>query len=216
MEEASADEFETVGDQPEEISSPTFAEFLEGTGSSQMVKVSDLWERKQHYSQFEAALNTPDLLLHCASDTCNGPRIFRYGTGNVWFSNESQMSAYITYLCSNCQSERKRYSLFIVRGDGVGEGQVYKYGELPPFGPQTPARLLRLFGQDRETFLKGRQCEVHGLGIGAFTYYRRVVERSARIRFSTRSFGSLKRSVFSRESWSHLQPQKKKFSSQRQ
>jgi hypothetical protein len=41
---------------------------------------------------------------------------------------------------------------------------------------QTPARLIRLFGKDRETFLKGRQCENHGLGIGAFVYYRRVVE----------------------------------------
>lgn len=43
-------------------------------------------------------------------------------------------------------------------------------------GPPTPTRLLRLFGSDREIFLKGRRCENQGLGIGAFTYYRRVVE----------------------------------------
>jgi hypothetical protein len=52
----------------------------------------------------------------------------------------------------------------------------YKFGELPAYGPPTPARLIRLFGRDRESFLKGRQCENHGLGIGAFVYYRRVVE----------------------------------------
>jgi hypothetical protein len=35
---------------------------------------------------------------------------------------------------------------------------------------------------DRETFLKGRRCENQGLGIGAFVYYRRVVEnQKARI-----------------------------------
>jgi UDP-glucose 4-epimerase len=33
-----------------------------------------------------------------------------------------------------------------------------------------------MVGADRETFLKGRRCENQGLGIGAFTYYRRVVE----------------------------------------
>jgi hypothetical protein len=33
-----------------------------------------------------------------------------------------------------------------------------------------------LFGEDREIFLKGRRCENQGLGIGAFTYYRRIVE----------------------------------------
>ena len=39
-----------------------------------------------------------------------------------------------------------------------------------------PAKLLRLFGKDAETFLKGRTCETQGLGVGAFAYYRRVVE----------------------------------------
>jgi hypothetical protein len=55
-------------------------------------------------------------------------------------------------------------------------GQCYKFGEYPTYGPPTPTRLLRLFGKDREIFLKGRRCENQGLGIGAFVYYRRVVE----------------------------------------
>jgi hypothetical protein len=33
-----------------------------------------------------------------------------------------------------------------------------------------------LLGAGRELFLKGRRCEIQGLGIGAFIYYRRVVE----------------------------------------
>jgi len=54
--------------------------------------------------------------------------------------------------------------------------EVYKFGELPHFGPPIPARVLRLIQPDRELFLSGRRCENQGLGIGAFTYYRRVVE----------------------------------------
>jgi hypothetical protein len=57
-----------------------------------------------------------------------------------------------------------------------GSGDCYKFGELPPYGSPTPPRLLRLFEKERETYLKGRRCENQGLGIGAFTYYRRVVE----------------------------------------
>jgi len=49
-------------------------------------------------------------------------------------------------------------------------------GETLPFGPPTPARVITLIGPDRELFLKGRRAENHGLGIGAFSYYRRVVE----------------------------------------
>jgi hypothetical protein len=53
---------------------------------------------------------------------------------------------------------------------------VYKYGELEPFGPHTPSRLISLIGPDRDLFLKGRRAENQGLGIGAHTYYRRVVD----------------------------------------
>jgi hypothetical protein len=35
--------------------------------------------------------------------------------------------------------------------------------------------LITLIGPDRDEFLKGRRCEIQGLGVGAFTYYRRVV-----------------------------------------
>jgi len=51
-----------------------------------------------------------------------------------------------------------------------------KLGESPEFGPPTPSRVIKLIGPDRELFLKGRRSENQGLGIGAFGYYRRVVE----------------------------------------
>ena len=52
----------------------------------------------------------------------------------------------------------------------------YKFGEFPPFGPHVPSKLIELIGPDRDIFLQGRRCENQGLGIGAFAYYRRVVE----------------------------------------
>jgi hypothetical protein len=35
---------------------------------------------------------------------------------------------------------------------------------------------MTLLGPDREHFLKGRRAENQGMGLGAFAYYRRVVE----------------------------------------
>jgi hypothetical protein len=62
-------------------------------------------------------------------------------------------------------------------GDKAGPGgRAIKLGEWPPFGPHTPARVLRLIQPDKDTYLKARQAENQGLGIGAFSYYRRVVE----------------------------------------
>jgi hypothetical protein len=62
-------------------------------------------------------------------------------------------------------------------GDNGTDGKAYKIGEFPSFGPPTPARLTSLIGPDRELFIKGRRCENQGLGIGAYAYYRRVVEQ---------------------------------------
>jgi hypothetical protein len=83
----------------------------------------------------------------------------------------------VDFTCSNCGEGQKTFALrlFFPLSDGYF-GDCIKFGEFPTYGPPTPTRLLRLFGTDRETFLKGRRCENQGLGIGAFTYYRRIVE----------------------------------------
>ena len=47
---------------------------------------------------------------------------------------------------------------------------------MPAFGPPLPARLFKMAGADGELLRKGRRAENQSLGIGAFVYYRRVVE----------------------------------------
>ncbi|WP_211325589.1 hypothetical protein [Roseimicrobium gellanilyticum] len=95
---------------------------------------------------------------------------------------EGLRNSYFIYRCSNCQVFTKTFSLALQENNHNDGGTAYKYGESPPFGPPTPARLISLAGPDRDAFLKGRRCENQGLGIGAFIYYRRVVEnQKARI-----------------------------------
>ncbi|MBK5565900.1 hypothetical protein [Ensifer sp. SSB1] len=160
-----------------EINQPiSVKDFLEKTHPSAQKSVFDLWE-------LEGGVGTsrrrkpvyPDIRLHCR--VCEGERTFRCATTSNSISWDFRItSAHPIYRCGDCLEETKQYSLRITFAD-EGDGQLYKYGEYPPFGIPVSNRVLRLFGKvDAELFLKGRQCENLGYGIAAFAYYRRVVE----------------------------------------
>jgi hypothetical protein len=81
----------------------------------------------------------------------------------------------LTYGCRNCRKTVKKFAV-VIKG-AAGTGHVQKLGEYPPFGPPTPPRVFKLIGEEyRELFLQGRRAENKGLGIGAYAYYRRIVE----------------------------------------
>lgn len=156
---------------------PTFKEFLESVHPSVEKEVSDLWHyKKVPPGRQEVHLRTPELRLHCP--VCKGERTFRYTFGGTSAARfDASNYTYMAYLCGDCHRSVKRYAIEATLNDEAkGDGQVFKYGEKPSFGAPVPNRLLRLFGDDGEMFLKGRRCENQGLGIAAFAYYRRVVE----------------------------------------
>lgn len=170
--------------EQQELMSPkievvSYAEFLESYPPSQSLEVLNLFEIK-HYSGGGSGwrMATPQLQLHCDDAKCNGLRFFRYKEGSISISHSDlELQTFLIYSCSNCQYSRKYFSVHAIRKTSSDiNGTCYKFGELPTYGPPTPSRLIRLFEGERDTFLKGRQCENHGLGIGAFVYYRRVVE----------------------------------------
>jgi hypothetical protein len=70
----------------------------------------------------------------------------------------------------------KTYAIEATQSVTEGIAEVFKYGEDPPFGPPIPSKLISLIGPEKDYFLKGRRAENQGLGIGAFAYYRRVLE----------------------------------------
>lgn len=157
-----------------------FSDFLEGTSPGSITVVADCAEARHYGNGGYAAheLARPELHLHCPSDTCNGTMFFRFSSRQVPDipADGSWHFCYVTYTCSNCRKYTKTFSLAVQRDENAGSGQCYKFGELPEYGPPTPSRLIKLIGPDRELFLKGRRCENQGLGVGAFVYYRRVVE----------------------------------------
>ena len=113
-----------------------------------------------------------DTLMYC--ENCEGERFFNGNTIKS-ISGKTLQNLYIHYICKNCNAYIKMYAVSI-KIHSNSEGEIYKYGEFPPFGPPTPSKLINLIGPDRELFLVGRRAENQDMGIGAFTYYRRVLE----------------------------------------
>jgi len=154
----------------------TFKDFLESSPPEVYEDVIDAFESERSSSGIRWTLATPDLTLYCGSDTCTGPRFYRSINNSVYVSSTGWARGFVTYQCRNCERSVKFYALSVLREGAVKNGRVYKYGEVPVFGPPVPSRVITLIGPDREFFLLGRRSENHGLGIGAFAYYRRVVE----------------------------------------
>ena len=163
----------------QEIPSIGLPEFLEEIPPGQLMRIIDISSKKfsKRYGMEINAILCPDIQLHCDNEACNGIRFFRCtDQDSPWLSENKFDYFYLNYICSNCQKTTKTFSLAAMVDKGAKSGQAYKFGELPNFGPPTPSRLIKLIGPDRELFLNGRRCENQGLGIGAFVYYRRVIE----------------------------------------
>ena len=164
----------------------TFAYFLESVPPGSKWAISDLFHRRytgivllpQRPSAASApswSLNTPDIWLHCPTKKCSGDRAFACLDDVSDVRGYQQMNIFLVYSCRNCSKSTKTYSLRVT-AEGEGSDSAVKYGEMPAFGPPLPARLLNMVGADGALLRKGRQTENQSLGIGAFAYYRRVVE----------------------------------------
>lgn len=155
----------------------SFSEFLEKHPPNSTTSVTGLCSSRSVNASFTVYdLKKPQLILHCDSEVCNGERYFRCtDPEDIKLFSHRSSNIFLEYICSNCRNSRKTFSI-IAKPETGESGVVYKFGELPSFGPPSPAKLIKIIGPDRDLFLKGRKCENQGLGIGAFVYYRRVVE----------------------------------------
>lgn len=140
------------------------------------------WEPQNRYAsstKYVYKLARPQILLYCGNEICQREMLFACTTDTPEKpdSEDSKLTAFLTFRCRHCLSEIKTYSLQYRNEPSIAKaGRAIKFGEVPPFGPHIPSRVISLIGPDRDIFLRGYRSETLGLGIGAFAYYRRVVE----------------------------------------
>jgi hypothetical protein len=128
-------------------------------------------------SQNDSSFNIPTLYLHCDSKYCGDLRFFngksRYN--NNWSSTDWDVG-FMQYLCCNCGSYGYLFCVRALRTSGSTAGTAIKVGQWPALGAPLPTKLVTLLGADRDLLIKAHRAELQGLGVGAFAYYRRIVE----------------------------------------
>lgn len=80
----------------------------------------------------------------------------------------------LAYKCSHCQTFRR---LFFVKIDDQNKW-LMKIGQYPSWEITGEPNVEKLLGKHSSYYKKGLICESQGYGIGAFGYYRRIVEET--------------------------------------
>ncbi len=82
----------------------------------------------------------------------------------------------LVHICTHCQKFER---LFYVKAGGDKQGSWYmKVGQYPAWEVSGEPNIERLLGDHAGYYKKGLICESQGYGIGAFGYYRRIVEET--------------------------------------
>jgi predicted house-cleaning noncanonical NTP pyrophosphatase (MazG superfamily) len=76
----------------------------------------------------------------------------------------------VVYLCAACKQYEHFFSLHFA------DDYVMKAGQYPPWEITPDKNLSELLGEHQDYYKKGLVCESQGYGIGAYAYYRRIVE----------------------------------------
>lgn len=124
--------------------------------------------------------------VYCPSEQCKRVCPFDSEFSNPYISTTTTQEIF-EYRCRTCRQTNKIFSLRFESTFYVGNKdstsmkvtkymKITKFGEYPAFGPHTPSKLLSILGKEQDIYLKGIRSESQSLGIGAFAYYRRLVQ----------------------------------------
>jgi hypothetical protein len=130
-------------------------------------------------SRFPEPALPGDIYVHCDHERCGGGRRHNLVRADRSLT-DSALYYFITYRCSNCTVSEKHFAIRLgVGGPAIISGICSKIYEEPAFGSPIPKRLFQVIGEaNRDHFLQARRAIARGLGIGAYAYYRRIVENT--------------------------------------
>jgi hypothetical protein len=162
--------------QARQIAVSAWKDFLESTPPNVGVKIPDLFGMFHPQAQNHPwSIRVIDILLFCEVD--GGPRMFTCDR-DFLFARTTRGEEFLNYTCKNCGRGTKLISLVTLQAaDRKTDAEVMKLGEFPPFGAPVSKRVARLLGdEDLDLYRKGMRSEAQGLGVGAATYFRRIID----------------------------------------
>ena len=154
-----------------------WAEFLAKVPPGVSTGVENVIKRQPGKQITSIELNVPDIETYCDNAKCKGERVHAE-ISRTGCTHAGHGIYIIQYICRNCGESIRSIGVTFESLLNLTESvNAIKFGEFPLFGPPVPPRVITLIGPDRDLFLKGRRSELQGLGVGAFAYYRQVVEQ---------------------------------------
>jgi hypothetical protein len=162
--------------------SPQFAKFLETAGLYRRFPFSavGVFMLKQ--------IPQPGIQAYC--NQCAAERTFQcapsfgfigrhFPAGDDRFDARiADSTVWLDYFCSACKNDSIAFLIrFIHDKEHGNDGFVMKVGQYPPPSIEVSSELRKSLGDCEHVYKQGRISEVHGFGIGAFAYYRRIVEK---------------------------------------
>jgi hypothetical protein len=136
--------------------------------------------------------STPMPSINMFCEECDSHQTFNmsnhYAEDEVGtFSSESGKIYRLKYECASCNSFNRYFLIksFIKEKKSINEeGEeedgvvvcIEKVGQYPQYDIEMDKDLEDLLGEHSNYYKRGQICEIHGYGIGAFSYYRRIVE----------------------------------------
>jgi len=124
-------------------------------------------------------LPVPSIHMYCSvcdsGQTFNGRHEYQPRGAYVSPPSKQPLKVLVLLLDYRCASCNNFHRYFLVKLDSEGK-YAMKVGQDPQFDIDLEPVLAKALGPNAAYFKKGRICELHSYGIGAFGYYRRIVE----------------------------------------
>lgn len=148
-----------------------------------MVKFLETWAPLRKYREpvSDNLGNRARPALHMACPTCGSSQTFnvqidpRSEYHYFYESVESPFDAELwRYLCMGCRRFGRTFFLEYMKDERGG--YIRKLGQKPEWEAEVPSQLKDSLGPHAAMFQRGKDCEGTGYGIGAYAYYRRIVE----------------------------------------
>jgi hypothetical protein len=106
--------------------------------------------------------------IHMVCHKCNSEQTFNAKEYRYVGSAVYQ----VVYSCTSCHVFERIFLIFFNQERSF----IMKVGQYPQWQPKINKNLAKLLHNHWDNYSKGLACEQEGFGIGAFSYYRRIIE----------------------------------------
>ncbi len=120
-----------------------------------------------------------EIRVHCENEKC-GSVLRHHKTDSSRLRIGATTYSFVHYICGNCGLFAKVFAVKATAKASSGmTGTCVKIFQEPPYGQPIPKRLFEIIGESNRTyFLQARRAIARGLGVGAYAYYRRIIENT--------------------------------------